>query len=193
MAEENLEMEINYIYSFEDYKRRDIRAIIILTLLCVVAFPIGILSIFELIMIFINLHIGYSEIDLMLMITFPSVYALFLILFIPTTIIVFSRQWKLKKKLPQEEKWTFNNYGITYDKIYDKKMYPWQAITKVQEHKYDVVFLLTSQRRINTGMGMIPKRVLDEEKLNQLYNMLKNYLGIEKLVFKSITESKQNI
>ncbi|MBN1328935.1 MAG: YcxB family protein [Candidatus Heimdallarchaeota archaeon] len=193
MAEENLEMEINYIYSFEDYKKGDIRSLIILSLLCIIVFPVIILSIFELIMILINLHTGYSEFDLMLMITFPSVYGLCVILFIPTTIIFLSRQWKLTKKLPQEEKWTFNSYGITYDKIYDKKMYTWQAITKVQESKYDVVFLLTNRRRINAGMGMIPKRVLDKEKLNQLYNVLKKYLGIEKLAFKSIIESKQNI
>jgi len=180
-------MEINYVLTYEDLRNDTFSQLY--QKLFVILFgliPLVGLIVFEIVFIILGIKNGFTEIYIMNMIIFPSIFVI-LATHLPIGIIIIEKiRWHSTSKIPLERKWILNDDGLIIDEIYQKKKYSWEQITRVSNDLRSSIWFIFG----NMLIGTLPKRVLDDEQMERLYIILSSKLASEKIKYFKIKENK---
>ena len=95
-------------------------------------------------------------------------------------------RWNNIKKLPLDKRWYFTDEGITVDEIYAKRKFTWEQVTRVANRRTSDIWFSSN----NLIIGCLPKRVLNQEQLKQLEQILNKKLDSQILKHYRIQEKK---
>lgn len=180
LSEEKVLLELNYTLEFDDVKKAFFSRIFSNKRYISILVLFGLLFSFMIFWVIYGLLQNFVESHELALIVVISILFIVMVLTPLMNYFVLIKTWKTSHHLPKNFYWQFYESNVTIVGIFRHSVYRWQYFYQIREFKDDIGFYLNDRE-----YQYIPKRILTEEQLLFIRELIKRKMNPFKVKLKS--------